>query len=325
MPGDDNRLMSTAPTSFDGATELTHWGLIHVQGRDAATFLHSQLSTDFKQLSEAQVRLAGYCNPKGRLLATFLGWRTAPDELWLACHRSVLASTVKRLSMFVMRADCRLSDVQSQGERESPRLWGLAGNTAHEALARAGDLPVWGHQRQPEGSLMRLPDAAGTQRALWVSALAPTAPSLSMDLWQWLDVQSAIPTIELKTAEQFVPQMINFELIGGIDFQKGCYPGQEVVARSQYRGTVKRRMVLFDVDAPAQAGQEVFHEGDPDQPAGLVVSAAPRPQGGGSSLLVGIKLAGLDGGALHLSHVDGTVLTRQAMPYPLSITDDDKA
>lgn len=315
--------MNKAPPSFEGATELTHCGLIRAQGRDAATFLHSQLSSDFKQLSETQVRLSGYCNPKGRLLATFWGWRTTPDEFWLACHRSVLAGALQRLSMFVMRADCRLVDGQNQSDPASPRLWGLVGDAAREALAAVGDMPVWGHHRRLDSSLIRLPDAAGTLRALWVSAVAPSAASLSLSVWQWLDVQSAIPTIELPTAEQFVPQMINFELLGGIDFKKGCYPGQEVVARSQYRGTLKRRMFLFDVNGPAQAGQEVFHEADPGQPAGSVVNAAPRPDGVGNSLLVGVKLAGLDGGALHLGHIEGPLLTRQAMPYPVSITGDD--
>ncbi len=314
--------MKIEPISLHGATELAHWGLICAAGSEAAAFLHGQLSTDFKQLSESQVRLAGYCNPKGRLLATFLAWRTASDQLWLACHRSILATTLKRLSMFVMRADCRLSEGYAQGEGESLRIWGLAGDTARQLLSGTDHLPVWGHQSQPEGSIIRLPDVAGSQRALWVSAVMPDAPELPLALWQWLEVQSAIPMIEQSTAEQFVPQMINFELIDGVDFKKGCYPGQEVVARSQYRGTVKRRMFLFEVDAPAMPGQEVFDAQDPDQAAGMVVAAAPLPQGGGCAVLVGVKLVAVESGPLYLERVGGPVLTRQPMPYAVSIEHD---
>jgi folate-binding Fe-S cluster repair protein YgfZ len=111
--------------------------------------------------------------------------------------------------------------------------------------------------------------------------------------------------------------MLNFELIGGVDFQKGCYPGQEVVARSQYRGTVKRRMFLFEVEAAAAAGSEVYHEADPEQPAGMVVNAAPVPGASASSLLVEVKLAALAGGGLHLGAPAGPRLQRSALPYPV--------
>ena len=151
--------------------------------------------------------------------------------------------------------------------------------------------------------LIRLPDAAGTRALLVRRAAAshadPAAPALPLDAWRWLEVQSGVPRIEAATVDQFVPQMVNFELVGGVDFQKGCYPGQEVVARSQYRGTIKRRTFLFDADAPMRPGQEVFHSDDPAQPAGMVVNGAPHPRQGGSAL-VEAKLAALDGGTLHL-------------------------
>ena len=124
--------------------------------------------------------------------------------------------------------------------------------------------------------------------------------------------------IEAATVDQFVPQMLNFELVGGVDFQKGCYPGQEVVARSQYRGTIKRRMFLFDSDAMAVAGQEVFHSDEPGQPAGMVANAAPHPTASGSSLLVEVKLAALNSGSLHLGLSGGPALRRAAMPYDVA-------
>jgi hypothetical protein len=129
-------------------------------------------------------------------------------------------------------------------------------------------------------------------------------------------VESGIPLIEAATVDRFVPQMVNFETVGGVDFHKGCYPGQEIVARSQYRGTIKRRMQLFDAREPASAADEVFHEADPSQPAGLVVNAAPRPTGGWSAL-VEIKLAALEGGAVHLRAPDGPLLERRSLPYSI--------
>ena len=144
-------------------------------------------------------------------------------------------------------------------------------------------------------------------------------PALPLDTWRWLEVQSGLPTIEAATVDQFVPQMLNYELVGGIDFKKGCYPGQEVVARSHYRGTIKRRMFLFDCEAAAAPGQEIFHSGEPGQPAGMVANAAPQPGGAGSSLLVEVKLAALNDGSLHLGSPQGPLLHRVAMPYEVTL------
>jgi hypothetical protein len=130
-------------------------------------------------------------------------------------------------------------------------------------------------------------------------------------------VTSGVPRITAATSEQFVPQMINFELVGGVHFQKGCYPGQEVVARSQYRGTVKRRMHLFATTGSARAAQEIFHSDDPAQPAGMVVNAAEVP-GLGTRLLAEVKLAALDGGNLHLAGADGALLQRLPLPYSIA-------
>jgi folate-binding protein YgfZ len=138
---------------------------------------------------------------------------------------------------------------------------------------------------------------------------------LSLDAWRLLEVRSGIPIIEAATVEQFVPQMLNYEIVGGVDFKKGCYPGQEVVARSQYRGTIKRRMFLFECDAMAVAGQEVFHSSDAEQPAGMVVNAAPLPGRPGCAALVEVKLAVLEAGSLHLAAAGGTPLIPVTMPY----------
>ena len=308
--GNDNRRMSSS-SSINGIVPLTHWGVIRARGADAASFLHSQLTNDFAKLGPDAARLAGYCSPKGRLLASFVAWKTGDEDILLACDASVLPATLKRLSMFVLRARCKLSDATS----EVP-LYGVAGAPAD---AERASLPVWGKHGVDGGQWIRLPDGGGTPRALLAGRpLDGEAPTLTLDEWRWLEVQSGVPVIEATTVEKFVPQMLNLELVGGIDFQKGCYPGQEIVARSQYRGTVKRRTFLFDVDGPALAGQEVFHAADASQPAGMVANAAPQPEGQGSSALVEVKLAALDG-PLHLGAPDGPTLRRRELPYPVPV------
>ena len=304
----------TIQPSLSGAVALTHWGVIRARGTDAVKFLQGQLTNDVALLGASQARLAGFCSAKGRLQASFVIWMAEPDEVLLACSSSVLQATLKRLSMFVMRAQCKLTDATA----DVP-VWGLAGDAA---LALVSGVAVWDKFDDAGGNaVIRLPDANQQLRCLRVGMPSSDAAALSLDDWRWLEVQSGLPIIEASTAEKFVPQMLNYELVGGVDFRKGCYPGQEIVARSQYRGTIKRRMFLFDIDGEAAPGQEVFHVNDPDQPAGMVVNAAPRPgvgnsdKGQGVSALVEVKLAALGDGTLHLGAVDGAVLRRRDLPY----------
>jgi tRNA-modifying protein YgfZ len=319
MGDDDNGAMSSSP-SLTGAVRLAHLGLIRASGADAAKFLHSQLTSDFSMLGLSESRLAGFCSAKGRLQANFLAWKTSHEEVMLACAASVLAATQKRLSMFVLRLQCKLSDASV----EQP-LWGHVGASA---LAHAGSLAPWGKANDANGAVtLRLPDVEGTARCIRMGAAPGDAEcsGLSLEAWRWLEVRSGIGWVEAATADQFVPQMLNLELLGGVDFKKGCYPGQEVVARSQYRGTLKRRMQLFTTSGAAAAGQEVFHSADPGQPAGMVVNAASRADGTGMDALVEVKLAALSDGSLHLGSPQGPVLRQEALPYLLPDAADQPA
>lgn len=296
----------------NGTLPLPHWGLIRARGVDAVKFLQGQLTNDVAGMELSQIRLAGFCSAKGRLQATFVVWMSAQDDVLLACSASVLPATLKRLSMFVLRAKCKLTD--ASGELA---LHGAVGESARTVM---GDIPVWRKTEALGGSVLRLPDVNGIPRCMLVidsaaSDALPGHPALSPDAWQMLEVESGIPIIEAATVEKFVPQMLNYELVGGVDFQKGCYPGQEVVARSQYRGTIKRRMFLFETDTTASAGQEVFHSADAAQPAGMIVNAASLKGGTGSVALVEVKLAALESGSLHLGAADGAVLRLGTLPY----------
>ena len=313
MVADDNRRMNDT-IGIQGSVQLDHWGVIRAIGPDARQFLQGQLTNDVSQLTPGQARLAGFCSAKGRLQASFVVWQAGADEFLLACAASVLPATLKRLSMFVLRAKCKLMDAGTD-----LRVWGAAGDTA---TALVGGCEVW-QQRDADGaSAIRLPDVDGVARALWLrptNAAAVPGTGLALDAWRWLEVRSGVPIVETATVDQFVPQMLNYELLGGVDFRKGCYPGQEVVARSQYRGTIKRRMFLFETDAAPSTGQEIFHSADPGQPAGLIVNAAAAPAGNRFSALAEVKLAALEAGTLHLGTPDGPLLRRIDLPYAMPL------
>jgi tRNA-modifying protein YgfZ len=315
MVGDDNQGMSeqSSPShQFDGAVRLSDWGVIRAHGADAATFLHGQLTQDVTHLDGRHARLAGYCSPKGRLLATFVMWRSAEDEILLACSADLLPATLKRLSMFVLRAKCKLGDASAQWP-----LHGLAGASADALVGSAVPAKPWSSGQHGAARVIRLPSADGTSRYLWAGPQEPPLAGLGPDGWRWLEVRSGVARVVAATSEQFVPQMLNLELLGGVDFQKGCYPGQEVVARSQYRGTLKRRTYLMDSSGPLSSGMEVFHSADRGQPAGMVVLAASLPDGRHTAL-VELKMAAVERGELHAGDAAGALLAPAALPYSLA-------
>lgn len=292
--------MSSLPQAFEppsGTVRLSDWGLIRARGEDARSFLHGQLTQDMLHLEPGTARLAGYCSAKGRLLASFVVWLDAEGDVLLACSADLLPATLKRLSMFVLRAKCKLSDASD----ELP-LHGLVGS-AVPAMAPGS---VTGHR------IVRLPDGAGVARALCAGE-PPAAQALDPELWRWLEVHSGVARIVGATVDHFVPQMVNLELVGGVDFQKGCYPGQEVVARSQYRGTLKRRAYVVRTEAPLQPGQELFTPADPEQPVGEVVLAA-APAGRDAAALVELKIAA-SSGPLHAGSASGPALHLATLPY----------
>ena len=303
------------PLPMQGVVHLSHWGVIRAQGSDAASFLQGQLTQDVQQLDQHSTRLAGFCNAKGRLLASLLIWHPEPDQFLMLCSADLLPATLKRLSMFVMRAKCKLSDASA-----SLAVYGLSGDTATRWLGTSAPPAAGRCTAATGGQALRLGDVAGTARYLWVQATdaaAPPLPALAAEAWEWLEVGSGVARIVAATAEHFVPQMVNFELVGGVSFQKGCYPGQEVVARSQYRGSIKRRAFVVESAGAAHPGQEVFHSADAAQPAGRVVNASSWA--GSTLALVEVKLAALETGSLHLGASEGPLLSLAPQPYAVNI------
>lgn len=300
---------------ISGTVELTHLGVIRVVGEDAVKFLQGQLTQDIALLDLLEARLAAFCNAKGRMQASFIVFKRSHEEILLVCSRDILAATLKRLSMFVMRAKARLSDASADFS-----LYGLAGN-ALESIA-GGAHPAWKKIDRGDANVVFLHPGAGQPRALWCALAntpAPIGPHMALALWHWLEVQSGVAMITQPIFEAFVPQMLNYESVGGVSFQKGCYPGQEVVARSQFRGTLKRRAYLVHTEGTPTLGQEVFHSHDADQPCGLVAAAAANPLPGfdGFDAIVSMQTSAAAEGRLTLGSATGAALTLLPLPYAL--------
>jgi tRNA-modifying protein YgfZ len=295
------------------AAQLTRLGMLSCKGDEARAFLHAQLTNDLLDLPPGQARHAGWCSAKGRLLATLL---VIPHEqgFLLQLSRDIAAAVAKRLAMFVLRAKAKVADDSDAWVQLG--IWGPGAEAQLGALA----LPV------PAADLAVA--AAGSVRVVRVGAqrflvAAPAAErdriagafaDAGDDAWALEEIRAGRPQVALATQDQFVPQMVNLERLGGVDFKKGCYPGQEIVARTQYRGVLKRRMVRARVDAQAAAGNDLHAPDLPGQASGTVVNAARVP--GGSELLAVVQIASLEsGGVLRLGAADGPPLEILPLPY----------
>ena len=300
-------------------SDLSQLGVIAFAGDDTATFLQSQLTNDVRGLHADSAQWNAYCSPKGRLLGNFLMWRQA-DDYCLQLAGDILPSVQKRLTMFIMRAKVQARDASDDNVRLV-----VAGKQAAAAVnAALGTIPetAMNSVTVEDGKVIRVGDdkfvlsiAPAHAAKVWQSLCAFATP-VGAPVWDWLRLNAGIPMIVTATQEQFVPQMVNLEVIGGVSFQKGCYPGQEIVARSQYLGKLKRRMFLAHVDAEAAPGDALFSADIEGQATGTVVNAAPAP-GGGFDVLVVAQVESAQTQTLHLKAADGAALTLKPLPYTL--------
>ena len=305
-------------------SELSDWGLLLVEGSDAGSFLQGQLTNSILGMTRTPpaaiaqnysgVRLSGYCTAKGRLLGRAwicLSTDAEQDRFAFFVSRDLAATFAKRLAMFVLRSKAKVVDVS-----HTWTVYGVLG----PANTTTANLPS-----DAIALTMTQPSGAGDQERILFATQTPlpsqSTSSQYLAAWNAAEIASAIPRIVLATQDQFVPQMINLESIGGVDFKKGCYPGQEVVARSQYRGAIKRRLYLAQVEitlAHAGPATEIIHESDPGQPAGMVVLSAQHPSDAGLvTLQIECKSELAQSGKLHLGKADGPPLVLGNLPYSL--------
>lgn len=308
-----------AATDGTIVADLSQLGVIAFRGDEAATFLQSQLTNDVASLRTDAAQWNGYCSPKGRLLGNFLLWRQGEDYC-LQLSGDILPGILKRLSMFIMRAKVQGRDASD----ENVRLVVAGGQALTAVSAAMGGVPeaVMQSFSSDAGQVIRVGDdkfvlsvTPARATAVW-HALCQSATPVGAPVWDWLRLNAGIPMIVAATQEQFVPQMVNFEIIGGVNFQKGCYPGQEIVARSQYLGKLKRRMFLAHAEAEAAPGDSLYSADIEGQATGTVVNAAPAPSGGFDVLVVA-QIESANTQTLHLKAADGAALTLKPLPYAL--------
>jgi len=304
-------LSAATAAALHGITALPDRGVIGASGEDAALFLQGQLTQDIEAMPIGQARLAAYCSARGRVLASFIVCRRARNDFWLVCSADLLAATLKKLTMFVLRSKVKLVDATAD-----VAVYGVMGETLYSIAASAS--PESAEAEFHSYILALLPPADGQPRGLWLAPADTPAPttgaSLTLAQWRWAAVRSGVATVSQAVAEAFVPQMLNYESVDGVNFRKGCYPGQEVVARSQFRGAIKRRAFVGQVDGPAQAGDEVWAAGQTGEPVGLIAQAAAAP-GGGTAVMAVLQTAAVEVGTPLT--VGGAALGGLHQPYPL--------
>jgi folate-binding protein YgfZ len=297
--------------------ELGDLGVLRVRGADAVRFLQGQLSNDVARVSAECSLLAGYHNPQGRAIALVRLVQLEPDDLLALAPRELVGSVVSRLTKFILRSKVRVTDESA--------LWKLRGLISPGDAGQSPAFPqlIDAQSRYDSSStLVRIPG----ERARWLlispgdeareHALLAPAGSRARDVWRLLDIAAGLPQVYGATSEEFVAQMLNLDVLGAIAFDKGCYTGQEVIARAHYRGRVKRRMQRF-----VSKGAVRLSPGDARQLADgrplKVIEAAPLADGR-CELLGVVPLAA---GEPAESHAGAQLLEAEVLPLPYALPD----
>jgi tRNA-modifying protein YgfZ len=312
-------LPAGAPGDF--VAPLAHLGALRFSGEDAQAFLQGQLSCDVERVDPRSSSYGAYCSSKGRMIANFLLLRDDAGFI-MVLSRDLVPAVQKQISKFVLRSKVKVSDA-SQAVVLAGAAGGRAGHALAEVFPDLSTVPGEVRSVPGTGAIVRLKDDR------WLLVLeekeAPAAlhglerhlAPADARVWRWLDIRSGLPLVTAATQDQFIPQMANLELIGGVSFEKGCYTGQEVVARTQHLGKVKRRMFLANVTVPAQAGDATYSEDLGEQASGMIMNAEPSPDGG-YDLLAVVHAASRERSIVHLRAPDGPVLRFLALPYAVA-------
>lgn len=265
--------------------DLSHLGMLEISGIDAATFLQGQVTNDVKLLDQNNAHYTGYCSPKGRLLALFFAY-THDANIYLQMNHALIDAITKRLKMYVLRAKVMIQNISNAKIRI-----GLSGESINTLLQPFfTELPsqIFERKNSDQATLIRLPGKITRYELIttiehaqhiWLSLKAHCTP-VGVNAWEWLEIQSGIPDITITTQETFVPQMVNLDSLNGISLNKGCYTGQEIVARTHYLGKVKRKTYLGHIDSTLQVqiGADVSNQAH--EIVGKIVRVAIAPLSG---------------------------------------------
>lgn len=308
--------------------DLSHRHLIKASGADTKDFLQGQFCNDVANVNESHSQLSAYCTPKGRILANFRLYQ-ATDDYYMSMSSDIVDATLKRLRMFVMRSQVTLDDVSN----EQIQI-GIGGPEAAQLLEQHfNKVPAVANEVIKYNSICCIRIATELPRfeligpiedmkKLW-QTLSTSSQPVANHYWTWLDIQGGIPSITSPVVEAFVPQMINLQWIDGLSFKKGCYPGQEIVARTHYLGKLKRRMYLAHVNTPdcPAPGDDLHRFADPQgQAAGKILLSHPAPQGGCDMLAV-MQIDAVESDQIIANRDSKMVLEFNTLPYSTESTD----
>lgn len=307
----------------DILADLSHMALICVSGTDAGEFLNGQFSTDVRRLQPHASQLSAYCDPQGRTLAVFRVFHHN-DKYWLRLPENLRDATINRLHRFVLRARVEINSVDDRA------LFGLAGPGADRILGHMDiDAPQDVGSGNDDITILRalgqwpryeIVAPMGIAKSLWHEFLRHCVP-IGPFAWRWHDIQAGTPVIYSQTTEIFVPQSLNLDLLGGIDFAKGCYTGQEIVARLRYLGRIKQRMyrAWVNMENEPNPGDSLYSPDFPSrQAAGTVIDAQLAPEGGCD--LLAVIANSVAGGKVHIGQTDGPAIELRSLPYSLTDT-----
>lgn len=314
----------------DILTDLSHTGLISIRGEDTQQFLQGQFTNDINKVDDSHAQISGYCSPKGRLLSNFLIFKRN-DSYFLRLPRALVDETIKRLKMFVL-----MSKVTIENASDGQIHMGYCGPNAAKELANI--FPAIPEEnlstvQSDDVTLIRLPGKNPRfeilapferMKKIWTALNVRGAP-VGAEVWSWLTIQNGLPIITPETVDAFVPQMVNMHRINGVSFKKGCYTGQEIVARMQYLGKLKRRMYLahVDTDTRPNEGDSVFASVSKSaQGTGKIVNVSPAPDGG-FDLLAVIEISSVEAGDIHLQDLSGPALQFMDLPYEVTDTENE--
>lgn len=317
---------STELLAAESATviaDLSHWGLLQFSGDDAKTFLQNQLSCDVREIDLKTAKYGSYCTSKGRILANFIVWQRG-DDLFMQLPVSLVCAIQKRLSLYVLRAKVKITDCSDEWVR-----LGIAGsNTIALIHGIANSIVDFVYpmqiQHSEKFSVLFLSQNRAevittleNAQAIW-DQLSQHARPVGINCWNWLEIRAGIPIILPETQEMFLPQMINLDAIGGVSFKKGCYPGQEIVARTQYLGKLKRRMQLVHIatNEMIKPGDALYSADMGDQSSGNIVNVEPSPHGGFDALAV-VQQSSTNVSEVHCHSLNGPEMEFQPLPYSL--------
>jgi folate-binding protein YgfZ len=296
--------------------DLGPLGALTVSGADANSFLQGQFTNDVAALAVGGAQFSAWCSAKGRVLATFVLRRIADNGFELLLPQALLPSLQKRLSLFVLRSKVTLRDTSV----EQVRI-GIGGPAVARCVSDwVGSEPVVYRDTAIEGGTLTALPGPRFIAAVEASSAAPlwdrfaTARAAGFPCWRWLTIRAGIPVVLPPTQDQFIPQMLNLDALGAVSFHKGCYSGQEIVARTQYLGRLKERLALAHADIAPAPGTRLYAPAFGDQPCGTVVSSTAAP-GDGADLLMVAQIAAIAGGDLRAGAPGGEALTLLPLPY----------